>query len=192
MKRCEALALREGDLVDVRAPRWQGGRAYGCKVLVVSSRGGVYITGGQNCWGERARWVQYHHVVALGEHEELTEKERAIQFWELERFQAYRERTRQKASKYYLRNRTPQELYNFLWNELEDGEGCALEALQAKARARGLQADAATWQRVGRVLGYSAENPQFWRMPLQRAGSVIVMPGKASDCRSVRPFDHVI
>lgn|SRR5262245_43230081 len=166
MRLCEALGLQEGDLVDVRAPDWQGGRAYDCTVLIVSSRGGVFVAGG---WGNLARWVQYHHVVALGRREELSETEHARQQREVERYQSVREQGRQKARKQYLRNRTPQELYDFVWDELEDGEGCELETLQAKARARGLQADAVTWRRIGRVLGYS-KNPQFWRMPPQMNG----------------------
>ena len=162
--------MQEGDLVDVRAPDWQGGRAYRCKVLIVSSRGGIYVV-----TGERGRWARYHHVVALGVREGLTEEEHARQLYEVDRFTARREWGRQKAREHYLRNRTPQELYNFVWDELEDGEGCELEALQAKAKARGLQADATTWRRVGRVLGYDG-NPRFWKMPAQRADSVIVMP----------------
>ena len=63
MKRCEDLALQEGDLVDVSAPDWQGGRAYDCKVLVVSSKGGVLVARGT--W-EPSRWVQFHHVMATG------------------------------------------------------------------------------------------------------------------------------
>jgi len=121
-------------------------------VLVVSSRGGVFVTEGLwgplvDRWGNWGRWVQYHHVVTLGRRGELTSEERARQYREVERFAAKREQWRQETREYYLRNRTPQELYNFVWDELEDGEGFMLEALQAKARARGLQANASTWRR---------------------------------------------
>ena len=163
MKRCEALTLQEeGDLVDVKAPDWQGGRGYRCKVLVVSSRGGVFVTGGSwaNQWGDLGRWTQYHHVVALGRREELTETERARQRREVERYQLVREQSRQKARKNYLRNRIPQELYNFVWDELEDAEGRALEALQAKARAR----------LTGRCRDVAADWPSAW---LQRKSSVL-------------------
>jgi hypothetical protein len=170
MKRSEALALQEGDLVDVSAPGWQGGRAYGRKVLIVSSKGGVFVT--RSIWEAGGRWVQFHHVVALGQREELTEKERANQIYEVERFQARRERLRQKT----LRKRTPQALYAFVWDELEGGEGRSLEVLQAKAGTRGLQADTTTWDRIGRILGCSRD-PQVWRMPLgKRNTSVLVMP----------------
>jgi len=167
MKRCEALALQEGDLVDVRAPNWQGGRVYGCKVLIVSSKGGIYISG--------ARWVQYHPAVALGRRGELTERERASQLWEIERFQTYREQMRQKERKQRLRNLRPQELYQFAWDQLEDT--LTLEDLQARALAQGLGADAATWKRIGRVLLSS----KGWK----RSDSVIVMPGAAA---SYAPF----
>jgi hypothetical protein len=139
-------------------------------MLVVSSKGGVFVTG--DMWGA-ARWVQYHHVVALGQREELTEKERARQRREVERFQAKRKQWRQKAG----------ELYNFVWDELEDGEGCMLETLQTKARARGLRASAKTWWRIGQVLGYDGK-AQFWKMPRRLARSTIVMPSAMRpDCR---------
>jgi hypothetical protein len=174
MKRCEDLALQEGDLVDVSAPDWQGGRAYDCKVLVVSSKGGVLVARGT--WEAGGRWVQYRHVVALGRREELTEKERDSQRYEVERFQSDCERRQRKAKERYLRRRSPQALYHFVWDELGDSEGCALEALQAKAKARGLEADAVTWRRIGRVLG-CGKDPQFWRTPLGKPNiSVIVEP----------------
>ena len=96
MKRSEALALQEGDLVDVRAPDWRGRhRVIVCKVLIVSSKGGVYVTESSLVAG--GRWVQFHHVVALGQREGLTEGERTSQRYEVERFRARRERLRQKA-----------------------------------------------------------------------------------------------
>ncbi len=61
MKRCEALALQEGDLLDVRAPEFRGGHHYGCKVLIVSSRGSIYIADRY----EPSRWVQYHFATLL-------------------------------------------------------------------------------------------------------------------------------
>ena len=178
MKLSEALLLQEGDLVDVRSPGWQGGRACWCKVLVVSSKGGVYVREPS----AHGRWVQYHHVVALARHEELTETERAHQRYEVERFQANRERLRQKERQWwlrYVRQLRPQKLYQFVWDELEDGEARALEALQATANARGLQADATTWRRIGRVLGCNKDS-HFWRLPSQDDGSVVVMPISAS------------
>ena len=57
--------------------------------------------------------MQFHHVVALGQREELTAKERESQRYEVERFQAKRERLRQETRKSCLRNRTPQALYDF-------------------------------------------------------------------------------
>lgn len=173
MKRFEALALQEGDLVDMRAPGWQGGWAYSCKVLVVSSKGGIFVVGNFRGTGG---WAKFHHVVATGRRSGLTEQERAVQHREVERFQSYREELRRKTREGYLRKRAPQALYDFVWDELENSEGCALEVLQAKARARGLEADATTWRRIGRVLGCS-KDPQFWRTPLGRMdSSVIVMP----------------
>ena len=182
MKRSEALALQEGDLVDVRAPDWQGGSGYRCKVLIVSSKGGVYVTESSLVAG--GRWVQFHHVVALGQREGLTEGERTSQRYEVERFQARRERLRQKA----LRKLRPQALYAFVWDELEGSEGCSLEALQAKAGVRSLQADATTWRRIGQILGCS-KDPQVWRMPPGRLNtSVLMMPRRLFDQPSAAPL----
>jgi hypothetical protein len=72
MKRCEALALQEGDLLDVRAPEFRGGHHYGCKVLIVSSRGSIYIADRY----EPSRWVQYHFATLRGQREAL-DRERA-------------------------------------------------------------------------------------------------------------------
>jgi hypothetical protein len=175
MKRSAALALQEGDLVDITAPDWQGGRNYDCKVLVVSSRGGVYVTGGMwdlpmDRWGNAGRWMQYHHVTATGRREELTDKERTWQHIEVERFRAARERDQQKDRELISRNK----LYDFIWNELEGCDGCSLDELQAKAKLRGLRPRATTWQRAGRVLGVAGD-PQFWKISPSGA-STIVMP----------------
>jgi hypothetical protein len=53
MKKCDALRLQAGDLVDVLAAGWRSERSYGRKVLIVSSKGGIYIA-----WGayECPRW----------------------------------------------------------------------------------------------------------------------------------------
>jgi hypothetical protein len=170
MKLKEALNLREGDLVDVGLPNFQEGGVrmhYGCKVLIISSKGGIYVS--ERDW--RAFWTRYHYARLLGWCEALTERERELQVGEIERFEGYRVELRGKERERRLRNLRPQELYCFLHGVLEGGESYALEELQARARASGLEADAVTWRRVWRVVS-------GWRFS-NRELSKIVMPASA-------------
>jgi hypothetical protein len=80
MKPIEALALKEGDLVDAYSPRYRE-HLHGYKVLVVSKRGRVFVTAKclvdhQGIWGV---WVPCHFVKTLGRREELTSQERTLQ-----------------------------------------------------------------------------------------------------------------
>ena len=87
MKKCDALKLWEGDLIDLDIPSVLGGcdRFYAAKVLIVTSHGGIYFKPSN---GELARWTWCRWVKFLGRREELTDRECAAQLWEIERAKA--------------------------------------------------------------------------------------------------------
>jgi hypothetical protein len=186
MKRMDALKLQEGDLVDISSSRWQGISEYRAKVLIVTSRGGVFIATGT--W-ELPRWVKYSRVIPCNEHEDLTERERLYQLSEVVRFNEYRAKVLPKYRNRRLRNLKPQALYRYVLSLLENHESHPLVELQAKARAYGLEADDKVWHRIGRVLIGREVDHAGWKLP-GKPDSVIVMPTGQYPSRASRLADR--
>ena len=171
MKKCDALKLQEGDLVNVKASLYGGDLVSSAKVLIVTARGGVYLS---RCskW-ECSFWTQYNFVKPLGKREELTETERKTQLYEVERFKEYHQMIGQKNHDRWIRRLNklkPKELYIFVWDKLYDGKSHSFEELKAQAKDHGLEAEDIVWERIGRALVERDADPNVWKLrkPMMR------------------------